>query len=148
MDEYRWLIYALLAAVAAALTNIFGKIGVKEIDSNLATTLRSFVMVLFLVAVCSVQRLWSRLPTVHAQAMLMIVLSGLAGATSWLFGFKALQVGGEVSQVSPIDKMSVPLAVVLAVIFLRERPGPINWVGVILITLGAYLTALPHRPAM
>ena len=66
----------------------------------------------------------------------MIALSGLAGATSWLFGFKALDVGGQVSQVAPIDKLSVPLAAVLAFFLLRDRPSVINWAGIVLITFG------------
>lgn len=141
MDYSKGLLYALLAALSAALVGVFGKLGMKDIDSTLATAVRSVVMTFFLLAVASWLGLWSKLGTLHGRAVLMIVLSGLAGATSWLFGFRAIQLIG-VSKVAPIDKLSVPLAVVLAVIFLQERPSPTNWAGIACIALGAYLAAI------
>jgi bacterial/archaeal transporter family protein len=141
MLEQRWLIYALLSAVAASLVSIFGKIGMKEIDSNLATAVRSIIMTVFLVGCCTVMGLWSKVATLHPKALAMIALSGLAGAVSWLFYFKAIQLG-QVSKVAPIDKLSMPLAVVLAVVMLGEKPGAWNWVGVGLIAVGGYLAAL------
>ncbi len=138
-----WLTYALLSAVAASFVAIFGKVGMKHVDSNLATAIRSVVMTVFLLAVCTLMGLWSRLPTLTPRALSMIVLSGLAGAVSWLFYFKAIQLGA-VSQVAPIDKLSMPLAVLLAVLLLNDRPTGINWLGIALITLGGYLAALPR----
>ena len=138
-----WLIYALLSALAASFVAIFGKVGMKQVDSNLATTIRSVVMTLFLLAVCTALGLWSRLHTVSSKALTMIVLSGVAGAVSWLFYFKAIQVG-TVSQVAPIDKLSMPLAVLLAVLLLGDRPTGTNWAGIGLIAVGAYLAALPR----
>ena len=138
-----WLIYALLSALAASLVAIFGKVGMKEVDSNLATMVRSVVMTVFLAGVCVVLGLFSKLHTVGTRALGMIVLSGVAGAVSWLFYFKAIQVG-TVSQVAPIDKLSMPLAVLLAVALLRERPTGVNWVGIALIAVGGYLAALPR----
>ncbi len=142
---YGWLVYALLAAGCASMVGIFAKIGMEGIDSTLATAIRAAVMLFFLICICSAQRLWPKLATLHGKALAMIALSGIAGASSWLFGFKALQVGGKVTQVAPIDKLSVPLAAALAFAFLNERPRPINWVGIALITFGAYLTALKAR---
>ncbi len=141
MNDQRWLVYALLSAGAASLVGIFGKIGMKDINSTLATTIRSVVMTAFLVALCGGMGLWSKAQSLHGRALTMIVLSGLAGAVSWLFYFKAIQVG-TVSQVAPIDKLSMPLAVMLAVLLLGDRPGPANWFGIVLIAFGAYLAAL------
>ena len=138
-----WLVYALLSALAAAFVGIFGKVGMKDIDSNLATAVRSIVMTVFLAGFCSMLGLWSKVSTIHGRAMGMIVLSGVAGAVSWLFYFKAIKVG-ELSQVAPIDKLSMPLAVVLAVILLGDRPSGVNWIGVTLIALGGYLASLPR----
>ena len=139
-----WLLYALLSALCASLVAVFGKAGMKHIDSNLATTIRSIVMTLFLLAVCSALRLWSKLPTLDRKSLAMIVLSGLAGALSWLFYFKAIQIG-QVSQVAPIDKLSMPLAVLLAIIiFPTDRPTSVNWLGIALIATGGYLAALPR----
>lgn len=145
MKQHLWLVYALLSAVAASFVAVFGKIGMKGIDSTLATAIRSIVMTLFLVALALLTGLGQHVRTVHSKAMTMIVLSGIAGATSWLFYFKALQVG-QVSKVAPIDKLSMPLGILLAVLILGERPGGINWVGVLMIAAGAYLAGLPARP--
>lgn len=138
-----WLLYAFLSALAASLVGIFGKVGMKQVDSSLATAVRSVVMTVFLIAVCSVMGLWSKLGTIGGRAVGMIVLSGVAGAVSWLFYFKAIQLG-TVSQIAPIDKLSMPLAVVLAVLLLGERPTAMNWLGVALIAIGAYFAALPR----
>jgi transporter family protein len=138
----RWLVYALLSAASAAFVGIFGKMGMAEVDSNLATAVRSIVMTVFLVGVCSMMGVWSKVATLHGRAILMIVLSGVAGAVSWLFYFRAIQLG-KVSQVAPIDKLSMPFAVILAVLILGDKPGAWNWVGVLLIVAGGYLASLP-----
>src|SRR4051812_15746697 len=138
----RWLIYAILSAVSAAFVGIFGKLGMEKVDSTLATAVRSVVMTLFLIVACSVIGVWSKLPTLHGKAIWMIVLSGLAGAVSWLFYFRAIQLG-HVSQVAPVDKLSMPFAVVLAVLVLGDRPTMVNWLGVVLIVAGGYLASLP-----
>jgi transporter family protein len=126
-----WLVYALLSALAASFVAIFGKVGMKQVDSNLATAVRSVVMTLFLLAVCSVMGLWSKLGTISGKALGIIVLSGVAGAVSWLFYFRAI-------------KLSMPLAVLLAVLLLGDRPTGWNWFGVALIALGGYFAALPR----
>lgn len=142
-----WLIFALIAAVAAALTGIFAKVGMEGIDSTLATTIRAFVGMAYLVLFATYRQKWGEMKNLHPKAVLMIVLAGLAGATSWLFQYAALspKYGGPVSKVAALDKMSVPIAVVLAVLLLKEKLLPINWMGVILIVVGAYLVA--YRPA-
>src|SRR5579862_10065864 len=139
-----WLVYAILAAVTAAFVSIFGKIGIRGIDSTLATTVRSGIMFLFLILVTTAKDVWGHMPKIRGLALLMIALSGLAGALSWLFGFKALEVGGKVTQVAPIDKLSVPLAAILAFCFLKDRPAWYNWAGIVLIACGAYFAALPQ----
>ncbi len=144
MNDYRWLVYAILSAIAASLVAIFGKIGMKEIDSTLATAIRSVVMTIFLLGVCTVMRLWPKVGAVDGRAMGVIALSGVAGAVSWLFYFKAIQVG-TVSQVAPIDKLSMPLAVLLAVMLLGDRPSLTNWLGIALIVGGAYLAAISPK---
>jgi bacterial/archaeal transporter family protein len=144
MGEYRWLVYALLSAASAALVAIFGRIGLKGIEPNLATTLRSAVMTVLLLGFVTATRGWARLPPLNSRPALMILLSAAAGAASWLFYFNALRLA-EVSRVAPVDKLSTAIAVVLAVLFLGERPAGLNWLGVLLMLGGAYLVSL--RPA-
>ncbi len=137
-----WLIYALLSAATAALVAVFGKIGLKDVDANSATAIRAVIMALFLLGVVVVQGKFTQLGEIFTQkkALSFIVLSGVAGALSWLFYFLALK-GGKVSQVGPIDKLSVVLAVLLAFFFLGERISWINSAGVALIAIGAILVA-------
>jgi len=139
----RWLLYALLSAVSAAFVGIFGKLGMNEVDANLATAVRSVVMTVLLAAVCQFTGAWEKAHTLHRKAILMIVLSGIAGAISWLFYFRAIQVG-KISQVAPIDKLSMPFAVLLAVLILRDRPTVWNWIGILFIVGGGYLASLPR----
>jgi bacterial/archaeal transporter family protein len=138
-----WLIYALLAALTAAFVAIFGKIGLKNIDANSATAIRSVIMALFLLGVVAVQGKFGQLSGIFTQkrAMTFIVLTGVSGALSWIFYFLALKYG-KVSQVAPIDKLSVVIAVVLAFFFLGEKISWINGIGVLLIALGAILVAI------
>lgn len=143
MGDYLWLFYAGLSAVAAALVSIFGKIGLQGLDANTATTVRSVVMALFLIGVMIIQRNFSHLGEVlsNRRALLYIILSGTAGALSWLFYFVALKYG-RVSQVAPVDKLSVVLAAVLAVVFLGESLSPLGLSGILLITAGVVCVAL------
>jgi bacterial/archaeal transporter family protein len=138
-----WLVYALLSALCASFVAIFGKVGMRDVDSTLATAVRSLIMTLFLLVLCSFMGLFSKLSALTPRPLIMIILSGLAGALSWLFYFRAIQLGS-VSQVAPIDKLSMPLAVLLAVLILQERPSAINWFGIGLIAAGAYLAAIPR----
>ncbi|MBA0161741.1 EamA family transporter [Pectobacterium versatile] len=138
-----WLIYALLSAVCAAMVAIFGKIGLQNLDANTATAIRAVIMALFLVGVVVAQGKLALVGEVIAnkKALLFIVLSGVAGALSWLFYFVALK-NGNVAQVAPIDKLSVVFAVVLAVILLGEKISLMAGAGVVLISVGALLVAL------
>lgn len=142
MGDYIWLFYAGLSAVAAALVSVFGKIGLQGLDANTATTVRSVVMALFLIGVMVAQRNFSHLGEVlsNRRALLYIILSGTAGALSWLFYFVALKYG-QVSQVAPVDKLSVVLAAVLAVVFLGESLSPLGVAGILLITVGVICVA-------
>lgn len=138
-----WLIYALLSAAMAALVAIFGKIGLAGVDANTATAMRSVIMALFLLGVLVYEGKMGQIATVAAnkKAMSFILLSGLAGALSWLFYFVALK-NGNVSQVGPVDKLSVVIAVILSVLFLGERLSLVNTAGVVLIAAGALLVAI------
>ncbi|MEK7499721.1 MAG: EamA family transporter [Patescibacteria group bacterium] len=136
-----WSIYALLSAVFAALVAIFGKLGLKDIDSTLATTVRSIVMALFLVGVSITFGKFSFLDTLDKKAITFIVFSGVAGALSWLFYFFAIKVG-KVSGVVAIDRTSIVFAVVLAIIFLGEALTWQKAVGAVLVSAGAILIAL------
>lgn len=138
-----WLIYALLSALTASLVAIFGKIGLQHLDANSATAIRSVVMALFLVGVVVVQGkigLVNEILT-DKKALAFIILSGVAGALSWLFYFMAIKTG-HVSQVAPIDKLSVVFAVLMAVILFGEKVSLLAGAGVVLITAGALMVAL------
>ncbi|WP_019119905.1 EamA family transporter [Brevibacillus massiliensis] len=137
-----WLVYALLSAVMAALVAVFGKIGLKDIDANSATAVRSIIMALFLVGVVAVQGKFAQMAELFSQtkALSFVLLSGVAGALSWLFYFLALKYGN-VSQVGPVDKLSVVIAVVLALLFLGEKISWVNAAGVVLIVAGTILVA-------
>lgn len=138
-----WLIYALLSAISAAAVAILGKIGLQHLDANTATAIRAVVMAIFLVGVVVVQGKLQLIQTFvqDKKAIFVIVLSGIAGALSWLFYFMAIKVG-KVSQVAPIDKLSVVFAVLFAIVLFGEKISIWAGVGVALIAIGAILVAL------
>ncbi|MEC5320058.1 EamA family transporter [Brenneria populi subsp. brevivirga] len=138
-----WLIYALLSALCAALVALFGKIGLQNLDANTATAIRAVVMALFLIGVVVAQGKIALVGDIMAnkKALLFILLSGVAGAMSWLFYFVALK-NGNVAQVAPIDKLSVIFAVVLAALLLGEKISLTAGIGVALISAGALMVAL------
>jgi len=138
-----WLIFALLSAVFAALVAIFGKIGLESIDTNTATMVRAGVMFGFLVLVIAFTGKVENITTIfsNSKAMTYIFLSGLAGALSWLFYFIALKLG-KVSQVVPIDRLSVVFAIILAFLVLGENISLKTAVGVALVSVGAILVVL------
>jgi len=140
---YLWLIFALLSAITAALVSIFGKIGLKGIDANTATAVRSIIMATFLAFVVLIQGKLNQIPSIisNRKTIVFIILSGIAGALSWLFYFMSLNFG-KVSQVAPIDKLSVVFAVILSILFLGEKVSIISGLGVGLIAIGAILVAL------
>ncbi len=131
--------WALLSAVFAALTAIFAKAGLAAgIDSDLATLLRTCVIVAVLAFFVAFTGKWSDPSQISPTAWLYIVLSALATGASWVCYFRALQLG-EASKVAPIDKLSVVLVAIFAVIFLGERPAPKDWGGILLIAGGVLL---------
>lgn len=130
-----WAIYALLSAVFASLVAIFGKIGVKEVDSNLAVAIRTIIIVFFAWGVVWIQGNASDIWKISKHSMTFIILSALATGLSWMFYYKALQLG-EVARVAPIDKLSIALTIVLAFIFLGEKPTIGNVTGGLLVTAG------------
>ncbi len=138
-----WLIYALLSAITAACVAILGKIGLQHLDANTATAIRAIVMAIFLVGVVAVQGKLNLINTFFndKKALLIIALSGVAGALSWLFYFMAIKEG-KVSQVAPIDKLSVVFAVIFAAIIFGEKISFLSAVGVAMIATGAILVAL------
>ena len=136
-----WRIFAIGSAFFAALTAIFGKVGVSEIDSDLATFLRTLVILAVTALFISVRHEWQRPDALSAKGVIFLVLSGVATGLSWLCYYRALQTG-PASRVAPIDKLSVIFVVLFAVSFLGER---LTWkvgLGSALITLGAVLMAL------
>lgn len=138
-----WLIFALLSAITASLVAILGKIGLQSVDANTATAIRSIIMALFLIGVVALQGNLSKIPDIIANRKVFsfIVLSGLAGALSWLFYFLALKYG-KVAQVAPIDKLSVVIAVILSIVILGEKINLLNGLGVVFIAIGSLIVAL------
>jgi transporter family protein len=141
-----WLIYALLGAIMAALAGIFAKVGTEGIDSTFATAIRATVGTLYVLLVTTILNKWPHARSLSTKSVIFMVLTGIAGVSSWLFEYHALTLpGGLISKVAALDKLSVPLTVVLAVLFLKnEKLLPLNWLGVALIVAGAYLVA--YRP--
>ncbi|MBN7289079.1 MULTISPECIES: EamA family transporter [Campylobacter] len=133
-----WALWAIASAVFAALTAIFAKVGIEGIDSNFATFIRTLVIVAALILFLTYAKKWQSLETLSAKNWLFLILSGLATGASWLAYFKALQIG-KASQVAPIDKFSLVLVVVFAVIFLGERPNIKEWLGIGLIASGVFV---------
>ena len=135
----QWLFYAALSAVAAAATAVLAKLGVENVPSSLATAVRTLVVVVLAWAIVIVLGEHRALTTISRRSLLFLTLSGLGTAVSWLAYFRALQLGSA-SHVAPIDKLSLPLTIALAVAILGE---PFSWrlaIGVGLMTAGALLT--------
>lgn len=136
-----WIILALLAAVFAALTSIFAKIGIENVDANLATAIRCVVIVAMAWGIVWATGAWRGIPDIGAKAWLFLVLSGLATGASWLCYFGALKLG-EASKVAPIDKLSVVITMVLAFIVLGERVSATVLIGGGLIAAGTLVILL------
>ena len=136
-----WKLYALLSALFAALTAIFAKVGVKDINSNLATAIRTTVVLLITWGIVAFSHHAGEMRSIPRQSWLFLLLSGAATGLSWLFYFKALQ-NGDVSRVAPIDKLSVVFTICLAFLFLGEPASPRVILGALLITGGAIVMML------
>jgi transporter family protein len=135
-----WQFWAVLAAVFAALTAIFAKVGVEDVGSDFATFVRTIVIIVVLAVILTATGTWERFDSVPSRSLVFLVLSGLATGASWICYFRALKIG-EAARVSPIDKLSVVLVAIFGVVFLGERLTLPNWLGIALVAAGAVLVA-------
>jgi bacterial/archaeal transporter family protein len=136
-----WIVWALLSAVFAALTAIFAKVGVENVNSDLATFIRTIVILVVLGTILAMRGLFQPPGSISAKTYVFLGLSGLATGASWLCYFRALQLG-DAARVAPIDKLSVVLVALFAVTFLGEQLAPRNWMGIALIATGVILVAV------
>ena len=136
-----WLLFALLSALFAALTSILAKIGIENVNSHLATAIRTVVVVAMSWGMVFLTHAQSGLSGIGRRSWIFLILSGLATGASWLCYYRAMQLG-EVSKVVPVDKLSIVLTFVLAVVFLHEKMGVKSLLGCALITIGTLLMLL------
>ena len=136
-----WFVFALLSAVFAALTSILAKVGIEGVNSNLATAIRTVVVLVMAWGMVFVTNTQGGLTDISRKSWLFLILSGLATGASWLCYYRALQIG-EASKVVPIDKLSVVITLVLAFVFLHERFTPKSLIGCLLIGAGTLLRVL------
>jgi len=136
-----WFFWALLSAVFAALTAIFAKIGLEGVDSDLATLVRTGVIMVVLAAFVYLTGKWRSPFELSSRTLVFLVLSGLATGASWVCYFRALKIG-DASKVAPVDKLSLVLVAVFAVLFLDERPSIREWTGILMIGAGVLVLAL------
>lgn len=136
-----WQFWALLSALFAALTAIFAKIGVEQINSDLATFIRTIVVICLLAGILIATDGFQNPASIPGRTWLFLILSGFATGASWLCYFRALKIG-QAAQVAPIDKLSVVLVAIFGVVFLGEKLTTLNGIGVALIAAGAILVAL------
>jgi transporter family protein len=136
-----WQLWAVLSAVFAALTAIFAKVGVENVNSDLATFIRTIVVVCVLGLIVYATRQFQDPAAISGRTYLFLLFSGLGTGASWLCYFRALKLGNA-AQVAPIDKLSVVLVALFGVLFLGERLTALNWLGVGLVAAGAILVAL------
>jgi transporter family protein len=135
-----WFYWALLSAAFAALTAIFAKIGLEGIDSDFATLIRTVVIVLILTGFVYFAGKWSNPFALRPKTWVFLTLSGLATGVSWVCYFRALQIG-DASKVAPVDKLSLVLVALFAVIFLHERPSIREWFGILMVGAGVLILA-------
>ena len=136
-----WFVLALLSAVFAALTSILAKVGIDGVNSNLATAIRTVVVVIMAWGMVFITNVQHTITSISTKSWIFLILSGLATGASWLCYYKALQVG-EASKVVPVDKLSVVITLVLAFIFLGEKFTPKSLIGCLLITAGTLIMVL------
>jgi len=136
-----WKIFAVGSALFAGLTAVLAKIGVKNVPSNLATFIRTIVIMVFLGVLIILRREWKSPFLIDKHSLLFLVLSGITTGLSWLFYFRALQTG-PASLVAPIDKLSLVFTVILSLLFLGERLGIYQWLGICLMVSGAFIIIL------
>ena len=136
-----WLFYALLSAVFAALTSILAKVGIEGVNSNLATAVRTVVVVIMAWGMVFITNTQNGILDISRKSWVFLILSGLATGASWLCYYRALQMG-EASKVVPVDKLSVVITLVLAFVFLHEKFTPKSIIGCVLIGAGTVLMVL------
>jgi len=136
-----WIMWALFSAAFAALTAVFAKIGLEGIDSDLATLVRTAVIIVLLSMFVVATGKWQNPLTLPHRTLLFLTLSGAATGASWVCYFRALKLG-EASKVAPVDKLSVLLVAVFAVLFLHERPSVREWTGILMVGAGVLVLAL------
>lgn len=141
ISEQSWFFWALLSAVFAAMTAIFAKICLEGVDSDFATLIRTIVILLVLSGFVYFAGKWSDPFALNPKSWLFLSLSGLATGASWVFYFRALQ-SGAASKVAPDDKFSLVLVAIFAVIFLNERPGLREWLGISLVAAGVLVLSI------
>ena len=137
----RWMIFAILSAVFAALTSILAKIGIEDVNSNLATAIRTMVVVFMSWGMVFITNAQSGLASISKKSWIFLILSGIATGASWLCYYRAIQMG-DVSKVVPIDKLSVVITLVLAFVFLHEEVNAKSIIGCVLIAAGTLLMVL------
>lgn len=133
-----WLLFAILSSVFAALTSILAKIGINDVNSNLATAIRTVVVLIMSWGMVFLTNAQTGIVDISKKSWVFLILSGVATGASWLFYYKALQVG-DVSKVVPIDKLSVVITLILAFIFLHEQFSTKSVIGAVFITVGTLL---------
>ena len=138
---HSWQLWAVLSAVFAALTAIFAKVGVENVNSDLATFIRTIVVVCVLGLIVYATRQFQNPADISGRTYLFLVLSALGTGASWLCYFRALKLG-DAAQVAPIDKLSVVLVAVFGVVFLGERLSVVSWAGIAMVAAGAILVAI------
>jgi len=136
-----WIVPAFLSAIFAAATSILAKIGIKDVNSNLATAIRTVVILVFAWGIVFFQGTHKELFSLSRTTVIFLVLSGIATGLSWLFYFRALQLG-EASKVVPIDKLSLVLTIIMAFIFLKEKASVQVILGAVLMTVGTLIISL------
>lgn len=137
-----WIIYAFLAALSAAAVGILSKVGIAGIDSTLATTLRGLSIAVFMGGAALLLGKWGTLTTTSPKTLIFIILTGIFGGLSWLWGFMALKAGGDVTAVNAIDRLSLVFLLILAIFFLGEEFTWTKFSGVLLIVCGTVLVSL------
>lgn len=136
-----WFVFAILSAVFAALTSILAKVGIEGVNSNLATAIRTMVVLIMAWGMVFLTNTQGGISDISKKSWLFLILSGLATGASWLCYYRALQIG-EASKVVPIDKLSLVITLVLAFVFLHEKITTNSLIGCILIALGTLLMVL------
>lgn len=139
--ENGWILYAVLSAVFASLTSILAKVGIENINSNLATAIRTIVVLVMAWGMVFIVGAQKEIPHISSKNLIFLIISGVATGLSWLFYYKAIQMG-PVSKVAPIDKLSIVLTMILAFIFLHEQLTIKGIIGGILITVGTFVLIL------